>query len=213
MILEVYYLSIIKGERIMGKKTEKKKKVKWWMVALALVFLGIISPSGKDDDEVSKEMPTPEPTMEATFTPAPTSTPIPTEEPTETPTPTVTPIPTNTPVPTLTPTETPTPVPTETNTPTPTPEPTNTPAPTATPTPVPVRTNTPTPIPTSTPTPIPENPSGIRVYLEKVIGNVKSLKFHTRDCGSLPKESNRIYFDTVEEAIAAGMTHCQRCGN
>lgn len=138
----------------MGKKAKKEKKVKWWMVALVLIFLGIILPSGKDDDEVSKEMPTP--TAEATFTPAPTSTPIPTEKPTETPTP----------------------VPTATNTPTP----------------VPVLTNTPTPSPTP-----------------QIIGNTQSNKYHTRNCGFLPDEENRAYFDSVEEAKAAGMTLCGHC--
>jgi len=254
----------------MGKKTEKKKKVKWWMVAIALVAIGIFAPSS-EDEEVSREMPTPEPTVEATFTPAPTSTPIPTEEPTETPVPeptvvpvdedalkewaeslvpedmqgfvlsleikaaltkyfwdngdlidsgeltedeikvdleelvesllpTPTPIPTETPTPTVTPIPTNTPVPTATNTPTPTPEPTNTPKPTATPTPVPVRSNTPTPAPTDTPS-----------SSFKIIGNINSMKYHTRNCGKLPKEENRIYFDSIAEAEAAGMTLCGHC--
>lgn len=141
----------------MGKKTAKKeKKVKWWMVIIALVVIGMLAPSN-EDEEVSKEMPTQ--TFEATFTPAPTFTPIPTKEPTETPTP----------------------EPTATSTPTPTPKPTNTPTPTMTPKPA------------------------------KIIGNATSNKYHTRNCGFLPDEENRVYFDSVEDAKAAGMTLCGHC--
>lgn len=45
------------------------------------------------------------------------------------------------------------------------------------------------------------------------IGNVNpnSKKYHTKDCSSLPKEENRIYFITKAEAEAAGYTPCGRC--
>ena len=43
------------------------------------------------------------------------------------------------------------------------------------------------------------------------IGNVNSMKFHTDSCSSLPKEENRIYFDSYEEAIEAGYTPCSGC--
>lgn len=43
------------------------------------------------------------------------------------------------------------------------------------------------------------------------IGNVNSLKFHTPNCSSLPKEQNRITFATYEEAITAGYTPCAHC--
>ena len=103
----------------MGKKAKKEKKGKWWMVAAALVVIAAFAPTSEDEESGSREMPTPEPTVEATFTPAPTSTPIPTEEPTETSAPT--PKPTKTPKPTATPKPTNTPKPTATSTPTPTP--------------------------------------------------------------------------------------------
>ena len=43
------------------------------------------------------------------------------------------------------------------------------------------------------------------------IGNVNSMKFHSPDCGSLPREENRIYFDSYQEAIEAGYTPCSSC--
>lgn len=43
------------------------------------------------------------------------------------------------------------------------------------------------------------------------IGNTKSKKFHLPTCSSLPGESNRITFETYEEAIGAGYTPCSRC--
>ena len=46
---------------------------------------------------------------------------------------------------------------------------------------------------------------------EYYVGNVKSLKFHTPDCASLPAEHNRIIFYTREEALAAGYTPCGGC--
>ena len=43
------------------------------------------------------------------------------------------------------------------------------------------------------------------------IGNLNTHKFHRPSCSTLPKESNRIYFDTREEAIAAGYIPCKKC--
>jgi len=45
------------------------------------------------------------------------------------------------------------------------------------------------------------------------MGNTNSRIFHktTCDSASRTKESNRLYFETREEAIEAGFTPCQRC--
>ncbi|QSX07114.1 MBL fold metallo-hydrolase [Sedimentibacter sp. zth1] len=43
------------------------------------------------------------------------------------------------------------------------------------------------------------------------IGNKNSKKFHLESCNSLPKESNRVYFKTREEAIEKGYEPCSRC--
>ena len=36
------------------------------------------------------------------------------------------------------------------------------------------------------------------------IGNKNSKKLHSEDCGSLPGENNRVYFDSYQQAIAEG---------
>lgn len=43
------------------------------------------------------------------------------------------------------------------------------------------------------------------------IGNVNSKKFHLPTCSSLPAEHNRVYFDSRDEAVNAGMVPCKRC--
>lgn len=43
------------------------------------------------------------------------------------------------------------------------------------------------------------------------IGNLHSHKFHLPTCKNLPKESNRTYFDSRQEAIDAGYTPCGNC--
>ena len=43
------------------------------------------------------------------------------------------------------------------------------------------------------------------------IGNVNSKKFHRPSCSTLPAEHNRVYFDSRDEAINAGMVPCKRC--
>lgn len=43
------------------------------------------------------------------------------------------------------------------------------------------------------------------------IGNINSLKFHRTSCSSLPKESNRVYFDSRSAVVDAGYIPCKRC--
>lgn len=45
----------------------------------------------------------------------------------------------------------------------------------------------------------------------RLIGNTNSGLFHTALCTYLPGESNRIYFDTYDEAVDQGYTPCNRC--
>ena len=45
----------------------------------------------------------------------------------------------------------------------------------------------------------------------EIIGNKNSRKYHTEDCGSLPQEKNRVYFDSEEEAEEAGYVKCGNC--
>ncbi|MGN1070854.1 MAG: ComEC/Rec2 family competence protein [Candidatus Fimadaptatus sp.] len=46
---------------------------------------------------------------------------------------------------------------------------------------------------------------------EYYIGNVKSLKFHRPDCGTLPAEKNRVILDTREQALSEGYSPCGNC--
>ncbi len=43
------------------------------------------------------------------------------------------------------------------------------------------------------------------------IGNVNSKKFHEKDCGSVPDEENRVYFNTSDDAEDAGYNPCGNC--
>ena len=43
------------------------------------------------------------------------------------------------------------------------------------------------------------------------IGNANSKVFHRPDCSGLPKEENRIYFESRMEAVDQGYTPCGRC--
>lgn len=43
------------------------------------------------------------------------------------------------------------------------------------------------------------------------IGNKNSKKFHRPTCHTLPKESNRVYLSSREEAIAEGFSTCGQC--
>ena len=55
--------------------------------------------------------------------------------------------------------------------------------------------------------PSPTEPPAAVTY----IGNKNSKKLHHPDCGSLPKEENRVYFDSYQEAIDAGYDSCGQC--
>ena len=54
-------------------------------------------------------------------------------------------------------------------------------------------------------------PADVEPAEEQYIGNVNSKKFHSPTCGSLPKEENRTYFDSYQDAIDAGYTACGSC--
>jgi competence protein ComEC len=43
------------------------------------------------------------------------------------------------------------------------------------------------------------------------IGNINSRKLHSPGCNSLPLEKNRVYFDTISEALAAGYDKHKEC--
>lgn len=57
----------------------------------------------------------------------------------------------------------------------------------------------------------PEDVEPAQTAAATYIGNKNSKKFHTEDCSSLPKEENRVYFDSYEEAIDEGYTPCGSC--
>lgn len=105
-------------------------------------------------------------------------------------------------------------------------------APTATPTSSPVvvvtakpsPASTVSPTPTATPSPTPEaavKPSPTAAAekplasedkkTEIYIGNKNTKKFHKPSCYSLPKEKNRVSFDTREQAIKKGYEPCGNC--
>lgn len=46
---------------------------------------------------------------------------------------------------------------------------------------------------------------------DSYIGNKISKKFHIPSCHTLPKEENRVYFSTIDEAIRNDYTHCENC--
>ena len=43
------------------------------------------------------------------------------------------------------------------------------------------------------------------------IGNKNSKKLHTDSCSALPKEENRVYFESLEDALDAGYEMCGNC--
>lgn len=45
----------------------------------------------------------------------------------------------------------------------------------------------------------------------KYIGNKNSKAFHLPKCEALPKEKNRVYFDTRDQAVQAGFKPCGNC--
>lgn len=103
-----------------------------------------------------------------------------------------------------------------------TPAPAPTPAPT--PAPAPAPTPAPAPEPTPAPEPVVEQASPVvetpaePVYVPanaqtaSYVGNANNGKLHTIYCKSGPEEQNRVYFNTREEAVAAGYSDpCGRC--
>ena len=44
-----------------------------------------------------------------------------------------------------------------------------------------------------------------------IIGNKSSKKYHTRDCGHLPAEKNRVYFSSEAQAVNTGYVKCAYC--
>lgn len=43
------------------------------------------------------------------------------------------------------------------------------------------------------------------------IGNRNTKKFHRPSCHTLPKESNRVYFNSREKAVSSGYVPCKNC--
>ena len=52
----------------------------------------------------------------------------------------------------------------------------------------------------------PGDPAMLKLY-----GNKKSKVFHTYDCKNLPSETNRVEFDSYDDAIAQGFKACGSC--
>lgn len=55
------------------------------------------------------------------------------------------------------------------------------------------------------------NPAPQAATGTQVIGNKNSKKYHEPWCHTLPKEANRVYFDSAEEAERKGYVHCKNC--
>ena len=45
----------------------------------------------------------------------------------------------------------------------------------------------------------------------RYIGNKNSKKFHRTSCHTLPKESNRVYFSSRDQAVSKGYKPCKNC--
>ena len=95
-----------------------------------------------------------------------------------------------------------------------TPEPTLEPTPELTPEPTPA----PTPEPTPAPTPEPTEEELKRAHLEWLsqyhyVGSAESNKYHKPSCRycDVIYEENLVYWDTIEEAEAAGYIACKVC--
>jgi competence protein ComEC len=54
----------------------------------------------------------------------------------------------------------------------------------------------------------PESTTAVEAYY---IGNTNTRKLHSPTCNSLPEEKNRAYFDTLDEALAAGYEKHKAC--
>lgn len=48
-------------------------------------------------------------------------------------------------------------------------------------------------------------------YTGQYIGNKKSKKYHKDTCSNLPSESNRVLFDSKDDAVREGYTPCSNC--
>lgn len=57
----------------------------------------------------------------------------------------------------------------------------------------------------------PERPTPTEPQGQTYVGNKNSKKLHLPTCSSLPKEENRVYFDSYEEAMEAGYEPCGNC--
>jgi competence protein ComEC len=66
--------------------------------------------------------------------------------------------------------------------------------------------------PTAAAKPVVESQGAPQTAEAARIGNRNTKVYHTPDCKSLPDEKNRVYFDTREEAEAAGMRPHKACG-
>lgn len=55
------------------------------------------------------------------------------------------------------------------------------------------------------------NQTKVQAQTGMYIGNKKSKKLHTENCGSLPKEENREYFEKRDDAILQGYEPCGNC--
>jgi len=54
-------------------------------------------------------------------------------------------------------------------------------------------------------------PSTTQPQGQTYIGNKNSKKLHLPGCSSLPKEENRVYFESYDAAIAEGYEPCSKC--
>ena len=55
------------------------------------------------------------------------------------------------------------------------------------------------------------NPAPQTASKTQVIGNRNSKKYHETWCHTLPKEKNRVYFNSAAEAESKGYVHCKNC--
>lgn len=55
------------------------------------------------------------------------------------------------------------------------------------------------------------NPTTEEKTESQYIGNKNSKKLHKPTCSTLPKESNRVYFSTMEEGLSLGFVQCKNC--
>ena len=58
---------------------------------------------------------------------------------------------------------------------------------------------------------LPVQEGGTPAGTARYIGHSESRKFHTPQCTTLPREKNRVYLSSREEAVAKGYTPCTYC--